>query len=137
MRPTSVVVSAFAVAGLVVTAILAVAGMALIHNFVANQKVEVDGSFTINGTTCEMKDNQGYNDIQTGQLVKITDQTGKQVGAASLGDCVNGANAGSAVFNFSTQVPKAQSYGFTVAERGTVQYSYDQVKNYNVELTLG
>lgn len=137
MRPQSIVVTAFAVAGLVVVALVAIGGLFLVHNAIAaHQTVEVDGSFTIEGTTCALKDVSGYNDIQQGQVVKITDQTGKQVGAASLEPCVDGTDGASAVFDFTTTVPKSQSYGFTVADRGTVQYAYDFVKNNNVELTL-
>lgn len=139
-RRNAVIAIGATVAGLFMMVLLATGGLLVANSAVRAlhdaQSVEADGSFTINNTSCNMKDSQGYNDIQPGQLVKITDETGKQIGAASLGPCVDGTDGTSAVFSFSTDVPKADSYGFTVADRGTVQYTYDQVKNENVTLTL-
>jgi hypothetical protein len=81
----------------------------------------------------------GYDNVDAGASVVVTNEQGTVIGTGSLGlgstspdrDCV---------FNFTVaDLPEARFYGVEVSHRGKVTFSREQLEQdrWNVELTLG
>jgi hypothetical protein len=81
----------------------------------------------------------GYDDVDTGASVVVTNEQGTVIGTGSLGQGSTSPD-GDCVFNFTVAgVPEARFYGVEVSHRGKVTFSHEQLDQdrWNVELTLG
>ena len=88
------------------------------------------------GQGCE--GTSGYNDIDEGTQVTVTDGDGKTLGVGKLG--IGKSENGSCIFDFSVpNVPEAGFYKIEVAHRGELSYSKQELasKDWRVEVALG
>jgi hypothetical protein len=80
----------------------------------------------------------GYDDIESGLQVTVTNESGTVIGTGDFGD--GNITSGTCVFQFTIDdVPKAGFYQVEAGRRGTLRYSYAdmQSKSWHVDLTLG
>ena len=80
----------------------------------------------------------GYDDVEAGLQVTVSDQTGTVIGNGALGSGQTIAEGCQFRFRVNN-VPLATFYRVAVGRRGELSYSLDQMKqaNWSVELTLG
>jgi hypothetical protein len=82
----------------------------------------------------------GFDDVDAGASVVVTNEQGTVVGTGSLG-LGSASPGGDCVFNFTVAglPPEARFYGVEVSHRGKVTFSREQLEQdrWNVELTLG
>jgi hypothetical protein len=106
----------------------------------------ITGTFTLLGTegedfldlTTGCTGTGGYDDVQAGLQVTISDQAGTVIGNGALGPGVNIADG--CQFRFQVDnVPLATFYRLQVGRRGEISYSLDQMKraSWSAALTLG
>lgn len=105
----------------------------------------VTGTFLLSGTEGEdffadgggCQGTSGYDDVEPGLQVTISDQSGTVIGNGAL-DSGEVQEAG-CVFRFQVNIPVASFYKVAVGRRGEISYSLDQMKqaSWSVELSLG
>jgi hypothetical protein len=81
----------------------------------------------------------GYDDVDAGASVVVTNEQGTVIGTGSLG-LGSASPGGDCVFNFTVAgLPEGRFYGVEVSHRGKVTFSREQLEQdgWNVELTLG
>lgn len=104
------------------------------------------GGGTVSNLPCQMA--AGYNDIQTGAQITVTDEAGKVIGLGQLGagltkviNNVDGTGLTSWRCEFRFSVPNIpaghQFFGLEVTHRGVVRFTADQIESGKVKLTLG
>jgi hypothetical protein len=110
------------------------------------QRHVITGTFTLLGTegddflnlTTGCTGTGGYDDVQAGLQVTVSDQTGTVIGNGALG---SGETIGEGCqFRFQVDnVPLATFYRLEVGRRGEISYSLDQMKraSWSAALTLG
>jgi hypothetical protein len=80
----------------------------------------------------------GYDDLEQGAEVVVTDEANKIIGTSSLGE---GRISGSdCIFRFVvSNLPRAKFYGVEVSHRGKVTNSYDELvtQRWTVDLSIG
>lgn len=83
----------------------------------------------------------GYDDIQTGLRVVVTNGDGKTLATGSLGESKYNASEYDCAFPIviTTPLPKADFYSVEVGSRGKLTYSYDEMaqRGWTVAFTLG
>lgn len=95
-----------------------------------------DEDFTTTGSGCEGMN--GYDDVEPGLQVTISDQSGTVIGNGTLDS--GEAQEGGCVFRFQVnKIPVANFYKVAVGRRGEISYSLEQMKqaSWSVELSLG
>ena len=106
----------------------------------------ITGTFLLSGTEGEdffsdgggCQGTSGYDDVEPGLQVTISDQSGTVIGTGAL-DSGQVLEAG-CVFRFEVNnIPVASFYKVAVGRRGEISYSLDQMKqaSWSVELSLG
>jgi hypothetical protein len=110
------------------------------------QRHVITGTFLLSGTEGEdffaddggCQGTSGYDDVERGLQVTISDQSGTVIGTGAL-DSGQVLEAG-CVFRFEVNnIPVANFYKVAVGRRGEISYSLDQMKqmSWSVELSLG
>ena len=107
----------------------------------------ITGSFLLEGTEGEdfydlgnlgCAGSDGYDDVETGLQVKVSNEAGTVIGNGSLdlGEVTDDGCKFSFIVN---NIPVAKFYKIEVGRRGELNYSYDEMKaaGWNVELSLG
>jgi hypothetical protein len=92
--------------------------------------------FFADGSGCQ--GTSGYDDVEPGLQVTISDQSGTVIGNGAL-DSGEAQEAG-CMFRFEVNnIPVASFYKVAVGRRGEISYSIDQMKqmSWSVELSLG
>jgi hypothetical protein len=106
----------------------------------------ITGTFLLSGVEGEdfitsdggCQGTSGYDDVEPGLQVTISDQSGTVIGTGAL-DSGQAQEAG-CVFHFEVNnIPVASFYKVAVGRRGEISYSQDQMKqaSWSVELSLG
>jgi hypothetical protein len=91
-------------------------------------------AITTTGSSC--RGSGGYSDIGPGTEVTVKNANGEVVTSSALGS--GSGTRSQCVFNFSFELTEGQDrYLITVSHRGDLTYSFDQLKNNDVALTLG
>jgi hypothetical protein len=107
----------------------------------------ITGSFVLIGTNGEDFDSaseagcwgtDGYQDIEDGAQVTVTNEAGTVIGNSALKDS-EVISEGCRFYFQVLNVPRAKFYGIEVVRRGKVNFSHEELeaKSWNVELTLG
>jgi hypothetical protein len=95
---------------------------------------ETDG-VVILGDTCS--GTSGYDDLEEGAQVVVTDEANKVIGNSSLQE--GNPSGDDCIFRFVVPlVPRAKFYGIEVSHRGKVTYSHDNLvsQNWTVDLSI-
>jgi hypothetical protein len=106
----------------------------------------ITGTFALSGTQDEdytttdggCAGMNGYDDVQAGLQVTVSDQSGTVIGNGALDS--GEAQEGGCVFRFEVNnIPVASFYKVAVGRRGEISYSLDQMKqaSWSVDLSLG
>ena len=91
-------------------------------------------SISTDGGTCE--GTSGYSDIASGTQVVVADGSGRTLATTYLGEGSGGDTK--CVFDFSFQITEgASDYAVTISHRGTQHYTFTQLLNDGLHLTLG
>jgi hypothetical protein len=106
----------------------------------------ITGTFTLQGTEGDdfvdigdsCSGTGGYDDVEPGLQVTVSDQAGTVIGNGALGDGETISEGCQFRFELNS-VPLATFYRVEVGRRGQLSYSLDQMKqaSWSVELTLG
>jgi hypothetical protein len=126
------------IVGLVVAAVVVLVGAGVVVlGLTGHTPISVPGvsrGFQVRGMlTVANCDSLGYDDIQAGTEVTITDESGKVLAVGKL-------NGGAAHCNFPFVIdnvpPGEKFYGITISHRGTLHYTEAQMRQ-ELDLTLG
>ncbi len=89
---------------------------------------------TTSGSSC--RGTGGFTDIRSGTQVTVKNGKGEVLTTTTLG--VGTGDSSDCVFPFSFSVTEGQdAYVISVSHRGDITFSFEQIKNNNVALTLG
>jgi hypothetical protein len=108
-----------------------------VHRITGSMTLYSDGFITrADGRGCE--GTSGYDDIDEGTQVTISDGRDKTIGVGSLG--IGRSDSSSCMFEFFVpDVPDADFYEVEIAHRGKLSYSKEELasKGWRVEVALG
>lgn len=81
----------------------------------------------------------GYDDVQSGMRVLVTDQSGEAVGTGSTQAMTEGNTVSICRLTFSVEVPRSDFYTIAVGNRGELTYSFDELESadWGVAFELG